>query len=146
MLSRVKTETIKAMKAQDKLRTSVLRSIKNTADSIAKASTRDVTDNDIMDSLNRGMKQRNQSIVAYEDANRQDLADIEKAELSIYKEFLPEQLSDSEIKDIVDDAVKYTDATTKKDMGKVMARVMISVVKGTVDNKKVSQFVKDVLS
>ena len=87
------------------------------------------------------MKQRQDSIAQYEKGGRQDLADKEKAELEILKAYLPEELSQEEILEIIDQAIAATGASSPKEMGKVMREVMPKV-KGRADGKVVNELVR----
>lgn len=95
--------------------------------------------------LDKMAKQRRDALTQYEAANRQDLADIELAELSILQEFLPSQLNDDEISIIIQAAITSTGAEGMKDMGKLMGAVKPQV-QGRADMGQVSKLVKSALS
>lgn len=139
-----------AMKAKEELRTMVLRSLKakmlekeiserTDGKSVA------ITDAMATDVIVKAAKQRKDSIQQYTAAGRNDLAAAEEAELLIIESYLPKQLTEQEIKDIVTDAIQLTQATSIKEMGKVMAAVMPKV-KGKADGNLVNKIVKDLLS
>ena len=88
------------------------------------------------------LKQRRDSIDQYLSANRLDLADIEKAEVKIINRFLPEPLSDQEINELIVDAVKKSNATSMKDMGKVMS-ILKPKLQGRADIGSVSKRIKE---
>ncbi len=104
-----------------------------------------ITDADILAVVQKMVKQRNDSIDQFKKAGRDDLASKEESELLILKEYLPTQLSESEVKSIVDAAVASVGATSIKDMGKVMKEAQ-DKAQGRADNKLLSQYVKDKLS
>lgn len=146
MLDKITEETKLAMKAKDKVRVLTLRTIVSEARNKAILDKRkDVTDEDILSSINKNIKQRLDSIEQFNSANRQDLVDTEQAELEILKEFQPKQMSEEDIIALVDKVIVETSASTKKDLGNVMGKLMPQV-KGKADGKLVSKIVNDKLS
>ncbi len=104
----------------------------------------DVTDEQALDIVEKMIKQRKDSISQFEAGNRQDLADIEKAELVILNAYMPAGLSDEEIAAAVTAAVAESGATGPQDMGKVMAILKAKMPKGT-DMGAVSGLIKKAL-
>ena len=99
-----------------------------------------------MMSMMQGMiKQRNESIVLYEKGNRADLADKEKAEITVIERFLPQQMDEAAVEAAVRDAVAAAGATTVKDMGGVMAALKAKYA-GQMDFAKASAAVKKALA
>ena len=98
-------------------------------------------DNQVLDILNKMMKQRRDSISQFEQGGRKDLADIENAEIEILTQYLPEQLSESEIDSIVEETIKENEAADITKMGMVMS-IVKEKVKGQADMAIVSQKVK----
>ena len=90
-------------------------------------------------------KQRRDSIDAFRKAGREDLAAKEEAELAIVQEYLPQQLTADQVREIVREAIAATGATSPKDMGAVM-KVVMPKVKGAADGKMVNQVVNELLS
>jgi uncharacterized protein YqeY len=125
---RVNTALKTAMKDKDTARLTTLRLI-NAAikdQDIARRGTDDasgVTDADILAILAKMTKQRQESVRAYEEGGRLDLAEREAGEIAIIEEFLPRQLSEDEIETAVDDVIAETGATSIRDMGKIMGRL-----------------------
>ncbi|EDM72198.1 GatB/Yqey [Roseobacter sp. AzwK-3b] len=125
---RVNTALKTAMKDKDTARLTTLRLI-NAAikdQDIARRGTDDasgVTDTDILAILAKMTKQRQESVRAYEEGGRLDLAEREAGEIAIIEEFLPRQLSEEEIETAVDDVIAETGATSIRDMGKIMGRL-----------------------
>ncbi len=113
-----------AMKAGEKDRLKVLRLI-TAAIKQVEVDERKVLDDDaaVLGILNKMVKQRRDSITQFEQGDRQDLADIEKSEIEIIAEYLPEQLSDEDLDKLVDDAIASSGAASVRDMGKVMGIV-----------------------
>ena len=114
----------KALKEKDKNIYPTLRlivsSIKDAEIANRTKEKKDISDSDITAILKKMIKQRNESAEIYKKANRQELLDIETKEIAIISSFLPKQLSDEETKKICLDEVKSTEASSMKDMGKVM--------------------------
>lgn len=133
-----------AMKNQDKFRLSVIRMIRSSIKNIEIDLRRSLDDQEVIDILNREMKQRKDSLQDFEKAGRNDLAEAVKAEIAIVSEYLPEQLSEEEIKKIVQDTILETGASSKSEMGKVMGALMPKV-KGRADGKLVNRWVQQLL-
>ena len=105
----------------------------------------ELTDADVIGVIEKMLKQRRDSIAAYESAKRTDLADIEKFEVSVLQTYLPQQLSEDEIKAILDKVVADTGAAGMQDMGKVMAAIK-PLVAGKADMGMISGLIKAKLS
>jgi uncharacterized protein YqeY len=104
-----------------------------------------VADDRILSMLQGMIKQRNESIVLYEKGNRADLADKEKAEISVIERFLPKQMDEAAIEAAVKEAVTAAGATSIKDMGRVMAALKAKYA-GQMDFAKASTVVKKTLA
>ena len=136
------TDDVKsAMKAGEKDRLKVLRLITAAIKQVEVDERKELADEDVLGILTKMVKQRRDSIKQYTDGNRQDLADIEQAEIDIIETYLPEQLSEDEIAEIIDEAIASTGAEGMRDMGKVMG-VVKSKVQGRADMGQVSSRVK----
>lgn len=105
----------------------------------------ELTEEELMEIVSSEAKKRREAIKEFERGERSDLADREKAELKVLENYLPEQLSYDEIKELVEKAITKTGASEIKDMGKVMAELMPDV-KGKADGGEVSRIVKELLS
>lgn len=112
-----------AMKAGEKDRLKVLRLISAAIKQVEVDERRDLDDADVLGILNKMVKQRRDSITQYTDGNRKDLADIEQQEIEIIEDYLPEQLSEDELDELVDEAIATTGAEGIRDMGKVMGAI-----------------------
>lgn len=138
-----------AMRSKDKRRLGTIRlilaAIKDRDISVRTESDSKVGDPEIIDILSRMVKQRNDSIKAYEDAGRLELAQQEKDEIGIIREFLPRQLDISEIEVAVKGAIDQTSASGLKDIGKIMASLKGEFA-GQMDFSKASALAKDILS
>jgi len=105
----------------------------------------ELTDSDVLTIIEKMIKQRKDSITQYEAGARQDLADIEKAEMAILSTYMPAALSDAEVQAEVDAALAETGAAGMQDMGKVVA-ILKGKLAGRADMGKVSGMVKAALS
>ncbi len=101
----------------------------------------ELNDIDVIAAIEKMLKQRRDSITAYESANRHDLADVEKFEVSVLQTYLPQQLNDAEVLAILEKVVVDTAASGIKDMSKVMAAIKPLVV-GRADMGKISGLIK----
>jgi hypothetical protein len=143
--SLIKTQVTISMKDGDKFRTTVLRMILAEIQKIEIDEKSDLNELQITSILEKMIKQRNDAIAQFEQAKRQELADKEKQEIEIIREFLPEQMSDDEISELVSKIVSEVGAQDMKDMGKVMGSLK-PLIAGKADAGVVSQLVKKALS
>ena len=105
----------------------------------------EATDEDVIEVIGREVKKRNEAIELYKKGGRNELADKEQKELEILKAYLPEQMSEGEIRKLVEEAIVRTGASGVQDIGKVMG-TLIPKVKGRADSSFVSTLVKEKLS
>lgn len=145
MFDRIKDDMIKAMKEKDKFKLSVIRMIKASIDMMRIDKKIEITDEVVIDVLAKELKTREESRLEFSKAGRNDLVENLDKEIAIIKEYLPEPLSEEEIDKIIDEAFKETEASSIKDMGKVMKEVTPKV-KGRCDMKVVSNKIKAKLS
>ncbi|NNM51290.1 MAG: GatB/YqeY domain-containing protein [Pseudomonadales bacterium] len=130
-----------AMKAHDKLKTDTLRML-NAAFKQIEVDERIVLDNArCLAILEKQIKQRRESLAAYEQAGRTDLADREQQELAILSAFLPEPLAEEELSRLIETAIAETGATSARDMGRVM-NILRPLLTGRADMSSVSAKVK----
>lgn len=133
-----------AMRAKDKPRLGVLRMTMSEFKRIEVDERIELDDSRVLAVLDKMLKQRRDSAKQFEDAGRQDLAEIEHFELGVIQEFLPQPLTDSEINAIIKAAITESGASGMADMGKVMA-IVKPEVQGRADVGAVSKLVKDAL-
>ena len=138
---RISDEMKAAMRAKAKLRLATIRMMLAELKRIEVDERIELDDARVLATLDKMQKQRRDSIAQYETAGRDDLADIEKAELLVIKEFLPQPLSEAELAAMVDAAVSNSGAQGMQDMGKVMALVKPQA-QGRADMGAISQLVK----
>lgn len=134
-----------AMRAKDKDRLGALRQITAAIKQIEVDNRQDLSDDDIIAVLTKMTKQRKDALSQFEQAGRNDLAVIEKAELEIIEEFLPAALTESELQVAIAEAIRETNASSQKDMGAVM-NVLRPKIQGRADMGAVSSQVKAALS
>ena len=106
---------------------------------------KELDDVEVLGVIGKQVKQRRESIVEYEKGGRGDLVAKEAAELEILLQYLPAQLSEEEVKQLVDEAIKASGAKSITDMGKVMG-ILSGKIKGKADGGEVSRLVKETLS
>lgn len=146
--NQLQDELKQAMKNQNELQKSVLRMLLSavTYYEINKGGAGyEATDEDVMSVIDKQVKQRKDSIEQFEKAGRQELADKEKEEMQLLEKYLPEQMSEEDVRAIVKNAITQTGATSAADMGKVMGIVMPQV-KGKADGNLVGKIVRESLS
>ncbi len=141
---RLNNDMKQAMKSQDKFKLSVIRMVRSAVKNVEIDQRKTLDDNEVLDILNREVKQRRDSLQEFEKAGRQDLADNLKAELDILADYLPQQLTEEEIQAIVKQTIQEVGASSKAEMGKVMGALMPKV-KGIADGKLVNQIVQQLL-
>ncbi len=136
------TEDMKtAMRAKDVSRLSAIRMLLAAIKQREVDERIELDDEQILTVIEKMLKQRRDSLSQYEAANRQDLADVEKLEISVLQTYLPQPLTDAEVAALLDQAVEASGAAGMKDMGKVMA-ILKPQITGRADAAKVSALVK----
>jgi uncharacterized protein YqeY len=141
---RLNEDMKQAMRGQEKFRLSVIRMVRSSIKNVEIDLRRSLEDNEVLDILNRELKQRKDSLQDFEKAGRDDLVEALKVEIEIIAEYMPTQLTEDEITVIVKQTIQETGASTKADMGKVMGALMPKV-KGRSDGKLVNQIVQQLL-
>jgi len=139
ILDRVQADTREAMKAGERDRVGTLRMIANSLQQDEKEG-----DGDAVAVLQRERKKRVEAAEAYGDAGREEQAAAERAEAELIEGYLPEQIDDAELGELIDAAIASTGAESQKDMGKVIGVVM-GQTKGRADGKRVSTAVREKL-
>ena len=148
--ARLTDDLKQATKAQDKIALATVRLI------LAALKDRDIAargkgncdgigDDEILELLQKMVRQRRESIEAYESAGRQELADREAGEIEVIKRFLPKELDETEVQSAVDQAIEELEANSIKDMGKVIGALK-QRYSGRMDFAKASQIVKQRLA
>ena len=134
-----------ALKSKDKFRANVLSTAKSAILFVEKTDGVTLEDDKVIEILAREVKQRREAMLEFEKGNRQDLVDDAKAEIEILLGYLPQQLNEDEILQVVKELATEIGANNIKDMGKLMSAVRPKVL-GKADGKLVSQIVRDYLN
>jgi uncharacterized protein YqeY len=144
LVQQIEQDMKSAMRQKDKQVLSTLRLLRATIkkEEIDKRTT--FNDEQILDVIVRAIKQRKDSVAEYSKAGREDLAEKEQNEIEILTRYLPKQLSESELRALIQETIEAVGAKTKKDLGKVMGAVLPKV-KGKADGKTVNQLVREYL-
>jgi len=135
-----------ALKNKETIRSSTLSFLRSEiGNALIEKRKKNLDDAEVISIIKKQIKQHQDSIEQFKKGNRQDLVDKETRELEILKSYLPEELSVEEVKKIVEEAIRETQAAEPKDMGKVM-KVVLAKIAGKADGKLVSELVKARLS
>ncbi|MGY1488705.1 GatB/YqeY domain-containing protein [Methylobacillus pratensis] len=134
-----------AMRAKDSARLGAIRLLQAAIKQREVDERIELDDGQVIEAIEKMLKQRRDSITQYEAANRHDLADVEKFEVTVLKTYLPAALSEDEVNVILDSVIAETGATSIKDMSKVMAAIKPKVV-GRADMGKISGLIKSKLA
>ncbi|MBQ6554148.1 MAG: GatB/YqeY domain-containing protein [Firmicutes bacterium] len=134
-----------AMKDKDTVKKDIVQMVRAGVLQIEKDNKIEASDEDVMVVINKEIKKLNDVLPDFKKADRQDLIDEAEKKIAILKAYLPEQMSEDAIKELIRKTVEETGAVSMKDMGKVMGAVSAQT-KGRADNRLVSQLVKEVLS
>jgi len=133
-----------AMLAKDSRKLEALRAIKNVV-IILKTSPEGISDDSIMKTIQKEVKKRKESADIFNQQNRADLAEVELYQASVMETYLPQQMSEAEIKTELEKIIAQVGASSPADMGKVMGAASKAFA-GKADNKVVSQLVKELLA
>jgi uncharacterized protein YqeY len=145
LIARIEEELKEARLARDEDRRDALSLVLNALRGAQKELQRPLSDDEELQVLQRERKRRVEAAEAFREGGREEQADDEEYELEVIEEFMPDQLSEDEIEEIVDDVISEVGATSIRDMGRVMAGVMHQV-SGRADGSLVSQLVKEKLA
>lgn len=136
---------VAAQKSGDKIRLSTIRLLKSAIRYEEDAKRHKLDDNEFIALVAKLIKQRRESIELFKQGKRDDLVQKEEAEIKVLEEFLPPQLSRDELLKMVDEAIKESQASTIKDIGRVM-KLLMPKVKGRADAEVVKNLVTERLS
>jgi uncharacterized protein YqeY len=134
-----------AMKSSDKLRLSTIRMIRSALKNKEIEVRKKLEDEDVMKVIQAMVRKGEESVEQFQAGGRTDLVEKEKKEIEILKSFLPQPLSQDQILRIIDQSIQETQASSLKDIGKVMKSVMPKIG-GKADGKLINQLVKERLS
>jgi uncharacterized protein len=145
LIARMEDELKQARLARDDARRDALSLLLSSLRSAEKDLQRELSEDEELQVLQRERKRRVEAAEAFRSGDRPESADKEEAELAILEEFMPEQLTEEELEEIVDDVIAEVGATNLRQLGRVMADVMPQVA-GRADGSVVSQLVREKLA
>jgi len=140
----LKSDLKDAMRAKEIVKRDSIRSINTMIKQIEVDERKDLTDSDIIALVQKGVKQREEAIIQYKEASRDDLVDIEQSQIDIFKAYLPTQLTSDELREIVQNVITEVNATSMKDMGKIMPKAK-EIIGARSDGKKINMMIKELL-
>ncbi|EGK12643.1 GatB/YqeY domain-containing protein [Kroppenstedtia eburnea] len=142
LIERLNQDMKTAMKNKEKTTLSVIRMVRSSIKNKEIELKQPLTEEEALDVVTKELKQQRDSLQEFEQAGREDLAQKARDEIAVLEKYMPEQLTEAELKKIVQEAIASTGATSKADMGKVMKAVMPRV-KGRADGKWVNRLVQE---
>jgi len=141
----IDSDITEALKSQDEVKTSTLRMLKSAIHNWQIANKKEPADSEVLAVIQKEIKSRKDSIEMYKKGGRDELANKEQSEVGILEKYLPEQISEEEIRVKVKAIITQVGAKSPQDMGKVMSPLMAEL-KGKADGTTVSRIVKEELS
>ena len=145
LIEKINNDLHEAMRAKDELRKMVLRGLLSSINYTEIAKQKKLDDSGVLEVISKEIKQRRESIEAYTQGNRPDLAAKEKAEMEILQQYLPAQMSHDEIVALVQQVLQEVGAKGPADKGKVMQKLMPQV-KGKADGAEVNSIVTELMA
>jgi len=145
LLNRILNDIKIAMKSGEKEKLLSLRSLHSDIKNIGINQKVDLTDEVVITAVAKSIKQRRESLEQFKKGNRQDLVDKTTAEIACLTPYLPQQLSEDALKEMIRLAIQETGASVKKDMGKVM-KFLMPKTSGKADGKLISRLVSELLA
>jgi uncharacterized protein YqeY len=145
LLQEILADIKAAMKAHDTVTLEVLRTLHSDINNMAINAKKDVTDEVVLDVLAKSIKQRNESIEMLRKGGREESAQEEEKTLAVYQKYLPKQLTEDEVKALIEEIKAQVGAQGPKDMGKIM-KELSPKTKGRFDGRRVSDLVKAALA
>lgn len=145
VIDRIDQDLKQALKAGEKHKVTVLRGLKSDIKYRQIAEQKELTDEQVNEVLASNAKKRRESIEQFQAAGRQDLVDKETFELDVIQNYLPQQLSENELRALITEAITESGAESAKDMGKVM-KALMPRVRGKADGKLVNRMVSEILA
>ena len=145
LLDKIKSDLVTSMKNKDTFSLNVIRMVKASIQMEAINKKRDLTDEEIISVVEKQIKMRKDAIIEFEKGNRSDLVEQNTKEIELLQKYMPEQLSEEEVNNIILEAFKLINPTSSKDMGLIMKEVTPKL-KGRTDMSKVSSIIKEKLN
>lgn len=141
----LKADLKDAMRAKELVKRDSIRAINTMIKQIEVDERKELNDEDILKLIQKGIKQRQEAIIQYKDAQRDELVQKEQEQIDIFKQYLPKQLDDAELEARIKDIIAEVKAESIKDMGKVMGTATKKFA-GVADGKRINEIVKKLLS
>ncbi len=141
---RLQNDLKEAMKSKDNVKRDAIRFLMSALKQIEVDERKELSDADIIKIIQKSLKQREDSMVAFKDAAREDLYEKELAEATLLKVYLPEQLSDEALKAIIQKHIDALGASSLKELGKIMPLILAECV-GVADGKRINTIAKEIL-
>lgn len=146
LLERLNKNMVQAMKQKDKDTLGVIRMVKaSIQNETIKLGKESLSEDEELTILSRELKQRKESLQEFDAAGRDDLVKKAQFDIDILQEYLPKQLSNDELEEIVEQVIQETNAKSMKDMGRVMGKV-VPLTKGKADGSKIKEIVETKLN
>lgn len=133
-----------AMRAKEIVKRDCIRAINTMIKQIEVDERKELTDEDIVKLIQKGIKQREEAVSQYKNASRDDLVQKEQEQIDVFKEYLPQQMSEEELELGMKELISEVGATSMKDMGKVMGQASKKFA-GIADGKRINQMTKKLL-
>ncbi|WP_424687322.1 MAG: GatB/YqeY domain-containing protein [Halarcobacter ebronensis] len=133
-----------AMREKNIVKRDSIRSINTMIKQIEVDERKELNDEDILKLIQKGIKQREEAITQYKEASREDLVEKEQEQVDVFKEYMPQQLSDEDLETAMKEIIAKVGATTIKDMGKVMGTASKKLA-GVADGKRINEMTKKLL-
>ena len=141
---RLQNDLKEAMKNKDNTKRDAIRFLMSALKQIEVDERKELSDADIIKIIQKSLKQREDSMMAFKEAQREDLYEKELAEATLLKAYLPEQLSDDALKAIIQKHIDAVGATSLKELGKIMPLVLAECA-GVADGKRINMLAKEIL-
>jgi len=133
-----------AMREKNIIKRDSIRAINTMIKQIEVDERKELNDQDVLKLIQKGIKQREESISQYKEANREDLVEKEQQQVDVFKEYMPQQLSDEKLEEEIKSIISQVGAATIKDMGKVMGQATKKLA-GVADGKRINEMTKKLL-
>lgn len=133
-----------AMREKNIVKRDSIRAINTMIKQIEVDERKELEDADVLKLIQKGIKQREEAVVQYSQANRDDLVQKEQEQIDVFKEYMPKQLSNEELEAGLKDIIKQVEATSMKDMGKIMGQASKKFA-GVADGKRINEMTKKLL-
>ncbi|WP_338826455.1 GatB/YqeY domain-containing protein [Neomoorella thermoacetica] len=134
-----------ALKAHDKIRLQTIRMVLASIKNVEIDKQHPLNDEEIAGVIQKEIKMRQDSLEQFSRGGREDLVEQTRTELKVLEDYLPRQLTEAELKEIIQQTIQETGATSKREMGKVMAALMPKI-RGRADGRKANELVKEILA